>query len=83
MHMFPLIQTYVAVDDLQFRLCEPSEECQTDTDFQCADGNCIPRQYYCDAKYDCVDKSDEYQCPSIKVSVNEIRYGIHLQVKFL
>ncbi|KAG0721750.1 MAM and LDL-receptor class A domain-containing protein 1 [Chionoecetes opilio] len=71
MHDFFSPQSHIALDDLHFQNCKNNGECQSVTDFQCAaDGDCIPRQYACDAKYDCRDKSDEYQCPDIKGNCN-------------
>lgn len=72
MHTFPVSQSHIALDNLSFSNCEPSGECQSSIDFQCANEYCIPRQEACDAKYDCMDKSDEYQCPDIKVSTSEV-----------
>lgn len=58
----------MALDDIRFEECAPHvNECQSEIEFECADGSCIARQFRCDAKYDCFDKSDEYQCPSVKV----------------
>nr|XP_053646985.1 MAM and LDL-receptor class A domain-containing protein 1-like [Cherax quadricarinatus] len=79
--------THIAVDDIQFRLCEPTiGECQTSTDFQCIDGSCIPYQYVCDAKYDCIDKSDEYNCTYVEVTQLEspklmLRYYVYVSRK--
>lgn len=30
--------------------------------FQCHSGKCIPKDYVCDADYDCEDQSDEANC---------------------
>ncbi|CAL4124080.1 unnamed protein product, partial [Meganyctiphanes norvegica] len=63
-------KSHVAIDDVSFNGCEPSPGCHSDIDFQCANGECIKRQLVCDNKYDCPDKSDEYQCPNIKGNCN-------------
>nr|XP_027211162.1 MAM and LDL-receptor class A domain-containing protein 1-like [Penaeus vannamei] len=59
--------THIALDDIRFEDCAPHvNECQNEIDFACEDGSCIARQHRCDAQYDCFDKSDEFQCPSVK-----------------
>ncbi|XP_045625135.2 MAM and LDL-receptor class A domain-containing protein 2 [Procambarus clarkii] len=63
-------KTYIAVDDIAFKNCRSTRECQSNIDFQCADESCIPRQYACDAKYDCPDKSDEYRCENVQGNCN-------------
>ncbi|MPC07725.1 MAM and LDL-receptor class A domain-containing protein 1 [Portunus trituberculatus] len=63
-------ENHIALDDLVFHNCKPTDECQSSTDFQCASGDCIPRQYTCDAKFDCYDKSDEFQCPRVRGDCN-------------
>lgn len=70
-------QTYISIDDIEFVNCVPSQECHSTLDFQCADGSCIPRQYHCDANYNCADKSDEFQCQKYQVWI----YGVVLQDK--
>ncbi|XP_006821726.1 uncharacterized protein LOC102809575 [Saccoglossus kowalevskii] len=42
----------------------PVEECSEDNNFQCPDGNCIPKVLLCDAHKDCSDGADESQCDS-------------------
>ncbi|KAG7472084.1 hypothetical protein MATL_G00104850 [Megalops atlanticus] len=42
------------------RPCLPSE-------FACQDGGCIPQEYYCDKRPDCVDMSDELDCEMISL----------------
>ncbi|KAG7165420.1 Glycine receptor subunit alpha-2-like 3 [Homarus americanus] len=36
-----------------------------DNHFTCDDATCIPLEYYCDNKYDCIDNSDETDCQMI------------------
>jgi len=35
----------------------------------CTNGACIPRDYVCDADYDCTDRSDEADCSKHSISV--------------
>ena len=30
-----------------------------DTEFKCSSGQCVPKEFLCDHKYDCYDGSDE------------------------
>ncbi|XP_063596764.1 MAM and LDL-receptor class A domain-containing protein 1-like [Penaeus indicus] len=63
--------THIAIDDIRFEECAPHvNECQSEIDFACDDGSCIPRQHRCDAQYDCLDKSDEFKCPNVKGNCN-------------
>lgn len=66
-HWTLVFQTYIGLDDFEFKNCVPEAECVSSSDFQCYDGSCIPYQYACDEKYDCPDKSDEYQCEKVLV----------------
>ncbi|XP_033182552.1 CD226 antigen-like isoform X3 [Anabas testudineus] len=34
----------------------------------CGDGRCVPKSYLCDGDYDCLDRSDELNCPCNKFS---------------
>lgn len=33
--------------------------CANDTHLGCADGSCVPAEYFCDGSFDCDDSSDE------------------------
>ncbi|XP_053610849.1 chitin deacetylase 1 isoform X1 [Plodia interpunctella] len=37
-------------------------KCANDTHLGCADGNCLPAEYFCDGSLDCDDSSDEGWC---------------------
>ncbi|XP_065584633.1 low-density lipoprotein receptor-related protein 2-like [Artemia franciscana] len=50
----------------QYRNCSSSE-------FQCADGKCIPGRYRCDHDYDCRDQSDEMNCNTMVCPNNTFR----------
>lgn len=64
-------RVHVALDDITFHLCAPSiNECIDEIEFQCDNGECVPREAVCDAKDDCIDHSDEYQCPDITGNCN-------------
>lgn len=56
----------MAIDDIEFKTCSsehPPVECTSD-EWMCTDkSKCIKVWEYCDGKYDCGDKSDEYKCP--------------------
>ncbi len=36
--------------------------CDGEDQFQCGDGKCLPRSYYCDGVMDCIDGRDETAC---------------------
>ena len=40
--------------------------CNT-TEFTCDDGTCIPHDYLCDLKFDCLDSSDERSCEKVRI----------------
>ncbi|KAK7072099.1 hypothetical protein SK128_009911, partial [Halocaridina rubra] len=62
---------HIALDDITFHLCPPMiGECINEIEFECDNGACIPHEYVCDAKDDCIDHSDEYQCPDITGNCN-------------
>ncbi|XP_047484991.1 MAM and LDL-receptor class A domain-containing protein 1-like [Penaeus chinensis] len=63
-------ETHIAIDDVSLELCTPGRSCHAATEFTCADGSCIPRQFACDAKYDCDDKSDEFNCTVVAGDCN-------------
>ncbi|XP_059098600.1 MAM and LDL-receptor class A domain-containing protein 1-like [Tigriopus californicus] len=60
--------SYVNIDDVALESCDADQEiifC-SDLEFQClSQDQCIPRQYRCDEKFDCLDKSDESKCPNV------------------
>ena len=37
--------------------------CQADTEWRCANSQCIPSTKYCDGNVDCSDGTDEVYCP--------------------
>ena len=38
--------------------------CDNSTEFHCANGECIEKEWYCDGEPDCEDGDDELNCPS-------------------
>ncbi|XP_061114862.1 basement membrane-specific heparan sulfate proteoglycan core protein-like isoform X3 [Conger conger] len=68
------IASYVtSVEGFEFRrLGEvvPSTRPCLHSEFTCHDGGCIPQEYYCDKRPDCLDMSDELDCePPIESDV--------------
>ncbi|KAJ8369772.1 hypothetical protein SKAU_G00098000 [Synaphobranchus kaupii] len=63
------IASYVtSVEGFEFRhLGEvvPSTRPCVQNEFACQDGGCIPQEYYCDKRPDCLDMSDELDCETI------------------
>lgn len=60
--------SYVNIDDLALENCDADQEIQfcSDLEFQCiSQDHCIPIEYRCDEKFDCIDKSDESMCPLV------------------
>ncbi|XP_059178824.1 low-density lipoprotein receptor-related protein 2-like isoform X2 [Physella acuta] len=60
------------------RTCEPNpEEVEVTTCasglFQCQNGRCIPNSYRCDRDNDCLDKSDEMNCPEATCPSNRFK----------
>ena len=47
--------------------CEKNE-------YQCANGQCIPKRYECDYVSDCFDKSDEENCSKIFIYLFSVIY---------
>lgn len=43
--------------------CAESESCGSGS-FRCANGACVPWEFYCDGHADCADASDERACPA-------------------
>ncbi|KAG7165100.1 MAM and LDL-receptor class A domain-containing protein 2-like 1, partial [Homarus americanus] len=76
--------TYLALDDIHFSQCAPdTDECEVNTDFNCGDGSCVPLKDVCDAKYDCLNKMDEYQCPPVKGNCNFDSETWHLECDYI
>ena len=40
----------------------PTQECSSD-EFTCDNGNCIDQEWKCDGENDCMDGTDEKDCP--------------------
>ncbi|KAJ8258098.1 hypothetical protein GJAV_G00193140 [Gymnothorax javanicus] len=63
------IASYVtSVSGFEFRrLGEvvPSVRPCLESEFTCRDGGCIPQEYFCDKRPDCVDMSDELHCETL------------------
>lgn len=63
-----------AIDHLSFESCTvlqlKTPQCDRVTKYQCANGNCIPRDMLCDFNDDCGDMSDEGNNPRAKCNVD-------------
>ena len=60
----------IAISHVSFQECylPPIENCTDEkTQFQCDNGRCTQREFYCDATDDCGDGSDERGCQSYNI----------------
>uniref|UniRef100_A0A1I8IQE6 VWFD domain-containing protein n=1 Tax=Macrostomum lignano TaxID=282301 RepID=A0A1I8IQE6_9PLAT len=48
--------------------CKVKPKCEDETNFQCTNGACIPREQVCDRKFDCLDRSDEKDCTPVNTT---------------
>ncbi|XP_020284881.1 basement membrane-specific heparan sulfate proteoglycan core protein isoform X6 [Pseudomyrmex gracilis] len=51
----------------------PRVPCDQYDEATCSNGDCIPKSYVCDSKYDCSDGSDEMRCSPHGCEPNEFR----------
>ncbi|XP_035236655.1 basement membrane-specific heparan sulfate proteoglycan core protein-like isoform X3 [Anguilla anguilla] len=57
-------QSPPAAKPISFPVVPSTRPC-LQNEFTCHDGGCIPREYYCDKRPDCMDMSDELACETL------------------
>lgn len=59
-------------------------ECDPESEFQCANGECIALSDYCNGEPNCLDGDDEQNClPKKIVSVLSVFLDLEFQVQFI
>ncbi|XP_011864494.1 PREDICTED: basement membrane-specific heparan sulfate proteoglycan core protein isoform X13 [Vollenhovia emeryi] len=66
------VSVALAVEKFEQPVTRPPQVCQYDQ-ATCSNGDCIPKTYICDGKFDCTDGSDEMRCSLHGCEPNEFR----------
>ncbi|XP_050453317.1 basement membrane-specific heparan sulfate proteoglycan core protein isoform X8 [Cataglyphis hispanica] len=66
------VNVILTVEKFEQPATRPPQVCQYDQ-ATCSNGDCIPKSYVCDGKFDCTDGSDEMRCSPHGCEPNEFR----------
>ncbi|XP_018057777.1 PREDICTED: basement membrane-specific heparan sulfate proteoglycan core protein isoform X9 [Atta colombica] len=66
------VTVVLTVEKFEQPVTRPPQVCQYDQ-ATCSNGDCIPKSYVCDGKFDCTDGSDEMRCSPHGCEPNEFR----------
>ncbi|XP_070153239.1 basement membrane-specific heparan sulfate proteoglycan core protein isoform X5 [Polyergus mexicanus] len=66
------VNVILSVEKFEQPATRPPQVCQYDQ-ATCSNGDCIPKSYVCDGKFDCTDGSDEMRCSPHGCEPNEFR----------
>ncbi|XP_018405456.1 PREDICTED: basement membrane-specific heparan sulfate proteoglycan core protein-like [Cyphomyrmex costatus] len=66
------VTVVLSVEKFEQPATRPPQVCQYDQ-ATCSNGDCIPKSYVCDGKFDCTDGSDEMRCSPHGCEPNEFR----------
>ncbi|CAL1682411.1 unnamed protein product [Lasius platythorax] len=66
------VSVILTVEKFEQPATRPPQVCQYDQ-ATCSNGDCIPKSYVCDGKFDCTDGSDEMRCNPHGCEPNEFR----------
>ncbi|XP_023290722.1 basement membrane-specific heparan sulfate proteoglycan core protein [Orussus abietinus] len=66
------VTVYLTVEKFDLPSTRPPQVCKYD-EATCSNGDCIPKSYVCDNKFDCTDGSDESRCSPHGCEPNEFR----------
>ncbi|XP_018343803.1 PREDICTED: basement membrane-specific heparan sulfate proteoglycan core protein isoform X2 [Trachymyrmex septentrionalis] len=66
------VTVVLTVEKFEQPATRPPQVCQYDQ-ATCSNGDCIPKSYVCDGKFDCTDGSDEMRCSPHGCEPNEFR----------